>query len=176
MRLQENHGLQNSPPGRGGRGGGRAGKPYLATGLIFKMNKLEQMNCHVLFKQVHTMLCICTLEKMRSQICGWMDEFGVLRPFQQYFSHIGTVEGQTWKAMCNEVPSSRFGKNLSSSGIRTRDLWSEIRTVRKPNLRPTTLPWFSNHMRAYSKVVLHLKWSQHLKCSCSVSNLVLIGT
>ena len=27
---------------------------------------------------------------------------------------------RTWKALCNEVPS-RFGKNLSSSGIRTRD-------------------------------------------------------
>ena len=83
------------------------------------MNKIEQMNCHVLFKQVHTMLCICTLEKMRSQI-WWMDEFGILRPFQQYFSHIGTMEGRTWKALCNEVPSM-FGKNLSSSGIRTRD-------------------------------------------------------
>ena len=29
---------------------------------IFEMNKLEQMNCHVLFKQVHIILCICTLE------------------------------------------------------------------------------------------------------------------
>ena len=86
---------------------------------IFELNKIEQMNCHVLFKQVHTMLCICTLEKMRSQI-WWMDEFGILRPFQQYFSHIGTMEGRTWKALCNEVPSM-FGKNLSSSGIRTRD-------------------------------------------------------
>ena len=56
---------------------------------------------------------------MRSQI-WWMDEFGVLRPFQQYFSHIGTMEGRTWKALCNEVLSV-FGKNLSSSGIRTRD-------------------------------------------------------
>ena len=83
------------------------------------MNKIEQMNCHFLFKQAHTMLCICTLEKMRSQI-WWMDEFGILRPFQQYFSHIGTMEGRTWKALCNEVPSM-FGKNLSSSGIRTRD-------------------------------------------------------
>ena len=35
---------------------------------IFEMNKIEQMNCHVLFKQVHTMLCTCTLGKMRSQI------------------------------------------------------------------------------------------------------------
>ena len=58
------------------------------------MNKIEQMNCHILFKQVHTILCICTLEKMRIR--------------------------RTWKALCNEVPS-RFGKNLSSSRIWTCD-------------------------------------------------------
>ena len=29
---------------------------------IFEMNKIEPMNCQVLFKQMHTMLCICTLE------------------------------------------------------------------------------------------------------------------
>ena len=29
---------------------------------IFEMNKIEQMKCHVLFKQVHTIVCICTLE------------------------------------------------------------------------------------------------------------------
>ena len=84
-------------------------------------------------------------KKMRSQI-WWMDEFGILRPFQQYFSHIGTMDGRTWKALCNEVPSM-FGKNLSSSGIRTRDPWSEVGTARKPNLRPTTLPLFNNLTR-----------------------------
>ena len=30
------------------------------------------------------------------------------------------MEGWTWKALYNEVPF-RFGKNLASSGIRTRD-------------------------------------------------------
>ena len=30
------------------------------------------------------------------------------------------MEGWTWKALCNEAPF-RFGKNLASSGIRTRD-------------------------------------------------------
>ena len=45
---------------------------------------------------------------------GWMDGWiGVLRPFQQYFSHIRTMEGWTWKALCNEAPF-RFGKNLAS--------------------------------------------------------------
>ena len=49
-----------------------------------------------------------------------MDELGVLCPFQQYFSHIGTMEGWTWKAMCNEAPF-RFGENLASSGNQTRN-------------------------------------------------------
>ena len=53
--------------------------------------------------------------------CWWMDVWvRVLRLFQQYFSHFETMEGWTWKAQCNEAPS-RFGKNLASSGIRTRD-------------------------------------------------------
>ena len=70
---------------------------------IFEMNKIELTNCHVLSKQVHTMLYICTLEKMRSR--------------------------ETWKALCNEVPS-RFGKNRYSSRIRTRDpvirMWDRL--------------------------------------------------
>ena len=49
-----------------------------------------------------------------------MDELGDLHPFQQYFDHIGTMEGWTWKALCNETPI-RLGKNLASIGIRTRD-------------------------------------------------------
>ena len=49
-----------------------------------------------------------------------MDDLGVLRPFQQYFSRIGTIEGWTWKALCNEA-SFRFGKILASSWIGTRD-------------------------------------------------------
>ena len=39
---------------------------------------------------------------------------------QQYFSHIRTTEGWTWKALCNEAPF-RLGPNLASRGIRTRD-------------------------------------------------------
>ena len=51
--------------------------------------------------------------------CSWMDELGVLHPFQQYFSHIGTMVGWIWKALCNEAPI-RLGKNLAWNGIRTR--------------------------------------------------------
>ena len=82
------------------------------------MNKIEQINCQ-LSRSFQTSALYLHFGKMRSQI-WWMDEFGILRPFQQYFSHIGTMDGRTWKALCNEVPSM-FGKNLSSSGIRTRD-------------------------------------------------------
>ena len=71
----------------------------LSLALRFEMNKIKQMNCHVLFKQVYTMLCICTFKKKKKKKCvarsdGWMDEFGVLRLFQQNFSHIGTMEGE----------------------------------------------------------------------------------
>ena len=44
----------------------------------------------------------------------------VLRPLQQYFSHIRTMEGLACKALCNEAPF-RFEKNFASSRIRTRD-------------------------------------------------------
>ena len=50
---------------------------------------------------------------------GWLDELG-FTSLQQYFSHFETMEGWTWKVLCNEAPF-RFGKNLASSGIRTRD-------------------------------------------------------
>ena len=59
-----------------------------------------------------------------------MDYLGVLSPFQQYFSRIGTIEGWTWKALCNEAPF-RFGKVLASSWIRTCDPMSEL--SRQPN-------------------------------------------
>ena len=39
------------------------------------------------------------------------------------------MEGWTWKALYNEAPF-RFGKNLASSGIRTRDPKSEELTAR----------------------------------------------
>ena len=46
---------------------------------------------------------------------GWVR---VLHLCQQYFSHIGTMAGWTWKVLCNEAPFN-FGKNLASSGIQT---------------------------------------------------------
>ena len=57
-----------------------------------------------------------------------MDDLGVLRPFQQYFSRIETIEGWTRKALCNEAPF-RFGKVLASSWIRTRDSVIRSRNV-----------------------------------------------
>ena len=109
------------------------------------MNKIEQMNCHVLFKQVHTMLCICTLEKMRSQI-WWMDEFGILRPFQQYFSHIGRWKGEH-ERLCAMKCRLCSGRISPQAGFEPATRWSEVGTARKPNLRPTTLPLFSNLTR-----------------------------
>ena len=53
---------------------------------------------------------------------GWVM---VLHPFQQYFSHFDMMEGWTWKALCNEA-LFRFGKNLASSRIRTRDPQSRV--------------------------------------------------
>ena len=51
---------------------------------IFETNKIEQINCPRSFQtSAYNAFCFCTLEKMRSQI-WWMDEFGVLRPFQQF--------------------------------------------------------------------------------------------
>ena len=36
---------------------------------------------------------------------GWMDGWlAILRPFQQYFSHISTVGGWKWKTVCNGTP------------------------------------------------------------------------
>ena len=54
-----------------------------------------------------------------------MVDLGVLCPIQQYFSHIGSIDGWTWKALCNEM-LFRFRKILSSSWIRTHDsvIWS----------------------------------------------------
>ena len=43
-----------------------------------------------------------------------MDGFGLYIPFNR------TMEGETWRALCSEMPF-RFGKNLASIGIRTRD-------------------------------------------------------
>ena len=63
--------------------------------------------------------CCCCADKGDSEnlMDGWVRG---LRPSQQYFSHIGTMEGWTWKALCNEAPF-RFGQNLACSGIPTTD-------------------------------------------------------
>ena len=58
---------------------------------------------------------------------GWMS-LG-FTSLQQYFSHFETIEGWTWKALCNEAPF-RFGKNRASSGIRTCDPKSGVLTAR----------------------------------------------
>ena len=68
----------------------------------------------------------------------WIDELGVLCPFQQFFSHIGTMERWMWKALCNDA-QFRFGKNLVSNGIQTQDpmIWSECFSVFKMKLDET---------------------------------------
>ena len=101
------------------------------------MNKIEQMNCHVLFKQVHTMLCICTWKTMRIQI-WWMDEFGILRPFQQYYRDDGRAN------MKGSVQWSAIYLREESLLKRDSNPRPVVGTARKPNLRPTTLPLFSN--------------------------------
>ena len=63
----------------------------------------------------------CFNYKWTSSNAGWwMDGLGALHPFQQYFYRIRRMEMQTWRAPCNEAPF-RFGKNLTSSRIWTRD-------------------------------------------------------
>ena len=37
--------------------------------------------------------------------CPWMDGWlAILRPFQQYFSHIRQMRGWSWKVVCNGIP------------------------------------------------------------------------
>ena len=66
-----------------------------------------------------------------------MDDLGVLRPFQQYFCRIGTIEGWTGKALCNEAPF-RFGKILAFSLIRTRDSVIRSRNFQEFSRPPNT--------------------------------------
>ena len=110
---------------------------------IFEMNKIEHMNCHVLFKQVHTMLCISTLEKMRSQI-WWMD--GWVRGF----TSLSTVflsyrdDGRAnMKGSCAMKCRLRSGKISPQARFEPAAWWSEIVTTRKSNRRPTTLYCYS---------------------------------
>ena len=106
------------------------------------MNKIEQMNCHVLFKQVHTMLCICTLEKCIAISDGWMSS-----GFYVPFNSISVVSGR-WKGeherLCAMKCRLCSGRISPQAGFEPATRWSEVGTARKPNLRPTTLPLFSN--------------------------------
>ena len=63
----------------------------------------------------------------------WMNELGDLRSFQQYFSHIGTMEGWTWNALCNEAPF-RLGKNLASR-FEPSTPWSEVGSANRSATR-----------------------------------------
>ena len=65
----------------------------------------------------------------------------VLRPFQQYFSHIGTMEKWTWKALCSEAPF-RFGKNISPlAGFEPATLWSEVGSANRSATRTLLQEW-----------------------------------
>ena len=67
-----------------------------------------------------------------------------------------------------------FGKNLSSSRIRTRDPVIQVGTARKPNLRPTTLPLFSNLTRGSydnGETVPRIKTEQYSKYIFNTSPL-----
>ena len=100
----------------------------LAT-LLEALNKSKKSYLHQLSAQIcittnwhqakitsNTWMKQAVNHKSMLGLNGWVR---VLRSFN-YFSHFKTMEGWTWKALCNEVPF-RFGKNLVSSGIRTRD-------------------------------------------------------
>ena len=59
---------------------------------IFETNKIEQINCHVLFKQVHTMLFVSALwKKCVAKSDGWMS-LGFYVPFKS----ISVISGR-WK-------------------------------------------------------------------------------
>ena len=82
------------------------------TNLIIKKLPLNKV------KLFQAILVPVGLKSEYSQVQGMDGWIGVLRAFQQYFSHIRTMEGWTWKAMHNEVPF-RFGKNLATP-------WSKV--------------------------------------------------
>ena len=59
---------------------------------IFETNKIEQVNCHVLFKQVHTMLFVSALwKKCVAKSDGWMS-----LEFYVPFNSISVISGR-WK-------------------------------------------------------------------------------
>ena len=55
------------------------------------------------------------------------------------------MEGWTWKALCNEAPF-RFGKNLASSGIRTRDpmIMAEVGSAKRSATRTLQITFDHN--------------------------------
>ena len=98
---------------------------------------------------------------------GWMDELGFYVP-STVFQSFRDDGRWTWKALCNETPF-RFGKNLDSTGIRTRDP-KESRNFRHKHL------YLLYYMNLSSKQ--QRRWSVRL---CSVLHsltylfVVLIG-
>ena len=69
------------------------------------------------------------------------------------------MEGWTWKALCNEAPF-RFGKNLASSGIRTRDPkvvgLPDTGSYPAPSPDPTTHQKFLHFPKVWNN---HSNWS-----------------
>ena len=88
---------------------------------IFEMNKIEQMNCHVLFKQVHTILLTALWKKK-------------------------CVSGEH-ERLCAMKCRLGSGRISPQAGFEPATRRSKVGTARKPNLRPTTLPLFSNLTR-----------------------------
>ena len=90
------------------------------------------------------MLCICTLEKMRSQI--WWMSSGFYVPFNS----ISVISGR-WKGeherLCAMKCRLYSGRISPQAGFEPATRWSEVGTARKPKRRPTTLQLFSNLTR-----------------------------
>ena len=113
---------------------------------IFEKNKIEQINCHVLFKQVHTMLFVSALwKKCVAKSDGWMS-LGFYVPYNS----ISVISGR-WKGeherLCAMKCCLCSGRISSQAGFEPATRWSEVGTARKPKLRPTKLPLFSNLTR-----------------------------
>ena len=89
-----------------------------------------------------------------------MDNGWFRGPFQQYFSRNGTIEGWTWKTLCNEAPF-RFGNVLASSRIRTRD--SVIRSRNFQGNQTLTCDILEAHFSSYFFHIFFCRaWSLYL--------------
>ena len=113
---------------------------------IFETNKIEQINCHVLFKQVHTMLFVSALrKKCVAKSVEWLS-LGFYVPLDS----ISVISGR-WKGehdrLCVMKCCLCSGRISPQAGFEPATRWSEVGTARKPKLRPTTLPLFSNLTR-----------------------------